>query len=89
MYFRDLLCFLINILNSKKFNIQKCDFFSKKNFRRNPQHAHFLLCVVHKVHRAQNIIFKGLILLQIYIPLHKKNKNTNFCPFLSFKIIQV
>ena len=45
------------------------------------QHARFLLCVVHKVHMAQNIIFKGIVLLQINIPLHKKNKNTTFAPF--------
>ena len=45
------------------------------------QHACFLLCVVHKVHMAQNIIFKGIVILQIYIPLHKKNKNTTFAPF--------
>ena len=35
MYFRDLLCFFINILNLKKCNIQKSDFFHTQNFPRN------------------------------------------------------
>ena len=30
---------------------------------------------------TQNIIFKGILLLQIYITLHKKNENTIFAPF--------
>ena len=41
----------------------------------------FFVCLEHKVSMAQNIIFKGILLLQIYIPLHKKNKNTTFAPF--------
>ena len=35
MYFRDLLCFFINILNLNKIRIQKCNFFQKKIFPRN------------------------------------------------------
>ena len=55
MYCRDLLCFFINI-------------FPKK--MSSAQHACFWLCLAHKVQMAQNIIFKGKILLQIYIPMY-------------------
>ena len=77
MYFRDLLCFFINILNLKKFNIQKSDFFPQKKCL--AQHARFLLCVVHKVHMAQNIIFKGIVLPQIYTSIIKNISRTT-CP---------
>ena len=81
-----MLCFFINIFNLKKINIQK-GFFSKQKIP--VQHTRFLSCVVHKVHMAQNIIFKGIVLLQIYIPMHKKNKYTTFAPFSLSKSSQV
>ena len=52
-------------------------FFSTKKIP--VQLARFFVCLVHKVHMAQNIIFKGILLLQIYIPLYKKIK-TQFLP---------
>ena len=82
MYYRDLLCYFNNILNFNKFNIQKSDFFPHKKIP--AQHARYLLCVVHKVHIAQNIIFKGIVLLQIYIPLHKQIK-TQLLPLFVFQ----